>query len=341
MTHTQIIIGIIIAAGLLGGITNFLLLYKLTYTNKESWLNFLKSISLSLCASFTVPLFLQIISNNLLEIQKDSPFPDKNYFVLLGFCVLAAFYSKRFLEDLYSKVNKAEQKAEEAKGISEEAKEISEQAKIKLESTEKEMKETQVGQKFIYFNEDNNASLDNKKVEGNRNADMKPQNIKHGYIDKEHTMLAVAAGTTFEDNLKYNIYYDPALRTHGYHFRYIGLYKSWAIRAVGEVSKIVYCDYDKENDVLIPTKDDDVFITLTRDEKERIKKVIKETDYYELERGNKFFLVDKFYETEYTLDSPIQGKQYFWLNEFLGFNKNMSSNDLAALLSNLNTTHSI
>lgn len=115
MTHSQIIVLIIISAGLLGGLTNFFLLYDLEYNKKECWINFFKSVLLSFCASLTVPLFLQIISNNLLEIPKDTTFPDKNYFILAGFCVLAAFYSKRFLDDLYAKVNKAEQKADEAK----------------------------------------------------------------------------------------------------------------------------------------------------------------------------------------------------------------------------------
>jgi len=121
MTHTQIIILIIIAAGLLGGLTNFVLLYNLKYKKKECWINFLKSISLSICASVTVPLFLQIISNNLLDLPTESTFPAKNYFILAGFCVLAAFYSKRFLDDLYAKVNKAEKNAEDAKQIAENA----------------------------------------------------------------------------------------------------------------------------------------------------------------------------------------------------------------------------
>ncbi|OJH13711.1 hypothetical protein FPG87_12600 [Flavobacterium psychrophilum] len=115
MTHTVIIILIIIFAGILGGLTNFFLILNLEHKSKECWLNFFKSLFLSLCASATVPLFLQIISNNLLDLSTDGKFPDKNYFILAGFCVLSAFFSKRFLEDLYAKVNKAEEKAEEAK----------------------------------------------------------------------------------------------------------------------------------------------------------------------------------------------------------------------------------
>ncbi len=119
MLHTQIIIYILIASGLLGGLTNFFLLYNIDYKTKECLINLFKSILLSLCASMTVQLFLQIISNNLLDVPQKDSFKEKNYFILAGFCVLAAFYSKRFLDDLYSKVNRVEKKAEEAKQIAE------------------------------------------------------------------------------------------------------------------------------------------------------------------------------------------------------------------------------
>jgi negative regulator of replication initiation len=144
MTHTQIIISIIIAAGLLGGLTNFFLFYNLDYKKKECWINFFKSILLSICASVTVPLFLQIISNNLLDIPKEDKFPDKNYFILAGFCVLAAFYSKRFLDDLYAKVNKAEKKAEEAKQIAENA----EQKNQEIDDVEEIINETEINKTF-------------------------------------------------------------------------------------------------------------------------------------------------------------------------------------------------
>jgi hypothetical protein len=92
----------------------------------------------------TVPLFLQIISNNLLDIPKDTTFPDKNYFILAGFCVLAAFYSKRFLDDLYAKVNKAEMKAEEAKQIAENA----EQKNQEIDDVEEIINETELNKTF-------------------------------------------------------------------------------------------------------------------------------------------------------------------------------------------------
>lgn len=115
MNHIATIILIIIGTGIITGITNFLLIIKKDDTRTECWINFLKSLFLSLCASATIPLFLQIISNNLLDNSKEHPIPEKNYFILTGFCILAGIYSKRFLDDLYTRVNKIEQKADEAK----------------------------------------------------------------------------------------------------------------------------------------------------------------------------------------------------------------------------------
>ncbi|MDX2048550.1 MAG: YEATS-associated helix-containing protein [Chitinophagaceae bacterium] len=113
MTHIQLLITIIIGAGLLGGLTNYFLAFKLDYKKTECWINFAKSMLLSLCASITVPLFLQILSNNLIDEPSSGSLPSKNYFILAGFCVIAAIFSKRFLEDLYSKVKNLEKKTAE------------------------------------------------------------------------------------------------------------------------------------------------------------------------------------------------------------------------------------
>ena len=126
MSHTTIIILIILGAGFLGGLTNFFRTYKIDYKKLECRINLYKSLSLGLCASVAVPLFLQVISNNLIDVQKDVPYPTNNYFILAGFCVLAAFFSKRFLENLYDKLSVATETAEEAIQIAERA-EISNQ----------------------------------------------------------------------------------------------------------------------------------------------------------------------------------------------------------------------
>jgi hypothetical protein len=151
---------------------------------------------------------------------------------------------------------------------------------------------------------------------------------------KNNTMLVFAVGLSLKENLKYNIYYDPVDRNHNYSFKYIGLYFKGEIVAVGELKKIVYCDYDEDTHNLIPT--DGRVLNITEDETNRIKDTIIYTDYYELEKGNKFFLVDKYYGTHFkkNSDSGIRAKKYFWLNEIEGFNEGMSAEELAILLNN-------
>ena len=146
--------------------------------------------------------------------------------------------------------------------------------------------------------------------------------------DGASTMLAFASGKSFNENLKYNIYYDPAYRNHNLAFQYIGLYKDGAIQAVGKVSNIVYCDYIDGK--LVGTYDDDLG-RLNPIEYDRIKNIIEGTSYYDIKEDCKFFLVDKFYETYYALDYVIRGKQYFWLNEIKDFQPGTSSQKLAVL----------
>lgn len=89
------IILIIIFAGLLGGVTNFFLMWNSEIKGRDMTMMFWKCILMGLCASFTVPLFLQVLPNTLLDITNDMP--AKNYLIIAGLCVLAAYFSKRFL----------------------------------------------------------------------------------------------------------------------------------------------------------------------------------------------------------------------------------------------------
>lgn len=107
--HICILIWIILISGSVGGFLNFLLVYK--PSNKWSFL-LLKSVSLGIGASFLVPLFLRTISSSLINYK--SGYELTNYLIIGGFCLLASIFSKRFIEDLYSRVVKAEKEAKEA-----------------------------------------------------------------------------------------------------------------------------------------------------------------------------------------------------------------------------------
>lgn len=64
---------------------------------------------------------------------------------------------------------------------------------------------------------------------------------------KSNTMLALPVGNSFDINLKYSAYYDPATRNHNIPFRFIGLYLKRSVRGIGEVQKTVDADLVKEN----------------------------------------------------------------------------------------------
>jgi len=150
--------------------------------------------------------------------------------------------------------------------------------------------------------------------------------------DGSSTLLAFASGVSFDENVQYNIYYDPIDRNHSKPFKYIGLYAHGSICRVGSLNKIVYCDYDEVRDMLISTNNYNI-ASLSEDEKNRIKGIIKNTDYYDLSKATKFFLVDKFYETNFDSPSfPIRAKEYFWLNEIEGFKEGMTAEEVAKLL---------
>lgn len=145
---------------------------------------------------------------------------------------------------------------------------------------------------------------------------------------KNRTLLAFSVPESINENLLYNIYYDPATRSHNSPFKYIGLYVNKSIVAVGEINKIIYCNL--ENEKLVPTNGNNLD-ELTVEEYNRIKETIENTPYYNLRIGSKFFLVDKFYKTNYKA-SPFRTKKYLWLNKIDGFREGMNAKEIAELL---------
>lgn len=143
-------------------------------------------------------------------------------------------------------------------------------------------------------------------------------------------MLAFATGKSWEENIKYDIYYDPVGRKNHTAFSYVGLYRDQSIEYVGKITKIFCCDY--ENGKLVPTNGDDLSM-LSDGEYQRIKNTI-ETAHYDIEEGHKFYLVDNFQKTRFVKTTPygIMSKKYFWLDEYEGFKHNMSAQEMAAFL---------
>lgn len=88
------LLGIMAITGILGGTANYL------NAPKEER-NFMRSLLMGLVATIAIPLFLKVVDSNILNDTKGDSL---NYFIYAGCCVLAAFYSARFLEGLSSRV---------------------------------------------------------------------------------------------------------------------------------------------------------------------------------------------------------------------------------------------
>ncbi len=92
--YAIVIIIIMLIAGIVGGIAAY-------YLNDADDKSKRRSMTLGIVAAMIVPVFLNMISSHLLlDAQKEV---DK-LFVFLGFCVLAAVFSRNFLENIYNKV---------------------------------------------------------------------------------------------------------------------------------------------------------------------------------------------------------------------------------------------
>ncbi|MFN4080639.1 MAG: YEATS-associated helix-containing protein [Saprospiraceae bacterium] len=100
MAHLWTLIGIIAGTGLLGGIANYLM-NRPEGSRRWDWFEYFKSMALGLSAAATAPLFLNILSSNLMAESEKNPLL---YFVFAGFCLVAAIFSSRFLTSIGDRV---------------------------------------------------------------------------------------------------------------------------------------------------------------------------------------------------------------------------------------------
>ena len=118
--------GVMLLTGALGGYANYL-------NSKAEERHLSKSMIMGIIATITIPLFLKIVDSNLISVTTLDPY---NILVFAGFCVLAAFYSAKFLEGLSGRIlQNLQQKVEEN------AQKLSETA-AKVEKTDQKVTET-------------------------------------------------------------------------------------------------------------------------------------------------------------------------------------------------------
>ena len=132
-------------------------------------------------------------------------------------------------------------------------------------------------------------------------------------VDKD-LMRAVPCGTTHEDNFEFGLYYCPSTRGYRRH-QYIGVYFDKSVRGVGELKYEV--DVDRVNGKLVGEE----INQLGDDERQRIHGAMDAASKhgYSIEQGHRFFLVDRFHDTDFTKESKygMRSAQYFNLRDRL------------------------
>jgi DNA-binding MarR family transcriptional regulator len=96
--YMLLILGIMVATGVLGGIANYFTTEKHAGSVAR---DILKYAVLGIVAALTVPLFLNMISSNLLEVARGRPI---DLFVFAGFCLIFVVISRRFFENVANKL---------------------------------------------------------------------------------------------------------------------------------------------------------------------------------------------------------------------------------------------
>ena len=96
--YMLIILGIMLVAGILGGIANYFLSDR---QGELSSRDGFKYATLGVIAALTVPLFLNMLSSNLLEAARTRPV---DFFVFAGFCLIYVVASRRLFENAANKL---------------------------------------------------------------------------------------------------------------------------------------------------------------------------------------------------------------------------------------------
>ena len=97
-SYMLVILLIMIAAGILGGVANYFLSERAPDSSRSDWS---KYPILGVLAALTVPLFLNMISSNLLEAARTRPV---DFFVFAGFCLIYVVASRRLVENVANKL---------------------------------------------------------------------------------------------------------------------------------------------------------------------------------------------------------------------------------------------
>ncbi len=96
--YMLLLLAVMVIAGILGGLANYFMSEK---SGGSAAKEMIKYALLGIVAALTVPLFLNMISSDLLAGAKSRPI---DLFVFAGFCLLFVLFSRRFVESAAEKL---------------------------------------------------------------------------------------------------------------------------------------------------------------------------------------------------------------------------------------------
>lgn len=147
--------------------------------------------------------------------------------------------------------------------------------------------------------------------------------------DSWKRMRVQLAGTTFNFNVSENLYYDNIERGFSAH-DYLGLYKEKSVRAVGKIIAIITA-VTMEDGIEYKAE----LGKLTDERKQQICKAIEDGKKYGyVMTGERYFFVDKFYETDFKKITPRapMGTRVFDLSQVLETENLPETQEIAEIL---------
>lgn len=139
------------------------------------------------------------------------------------------------------------------------------------------------------------------------------------------------AGTTFDFNIRENLYYDNIERGFRAH-DYLGLYRNKSVKAIGKIQAIITATRNNDGELEFRTERG----IITDSHKEAIVRAIEDGKQYGYDlNSERYFFVDRFYETDFRKITPRapMGSRIFDLTQILKTEKLPSPDHLAKLLS--------
>ncbi|MCB9167790.1 MAG: hypothetical protein H6595_09985 [Flavobacteriales bacterium] len=138
----------------------------------------------------------------------------------------------------------------------------------------------------------------------------------------KYWLRANTAGWSYAENMKYGVYYE-SLDKGTFDHHYFGLYADKEVCAIGKMENSVRAELVDDELVNVES---DKGVEVTPEQRERIKAIIHAAKLgrgrYDVSKGCRFFIVDKFFETSFKKSTPYPIRKWrdFDLRDYLGKN---------------------